>query len=282
LYQLAVAAGDDQAALAHLDWARDRPREFDMVGARAQAAGWSGRVREARELYEQAARMAERRNFPDIGASHLAWSTLMELAYGNTDMAVRVASRVLAHHPTYDPRLRVALVLAMGGSDREAQAIVNELSATNPEHTFINSVLTPIVGAGIELGLKHPEAAIEYLRAVAPYELGFIAALAPLYLRGLAYLMLGSGPQAAVEFQRILDHRGSDPFSPFHAVAPLGLARALAMAGDAAGSVRAYDRFLNAWSEADGDLPILLEARDEHARLDRRMRAAARTHAAGG
>jgi DNA-binding winged helix-turn-helix (wHTH) protein/tetratricopeptide (TPR) repeat protein len=280
LYQLAVAAGDEQAALAHLDWARDRPREFDMVGARAQAAGWSGRVREARELYEQAARMAERRNFPDIGASHLAWSTVMELAYGNTDTAARVASRVLARHPTYDPRLRVALVLAMTGSKCEAQAIVNELSAMNPEHTFINSVLAPIVRAGNELGQKHPEAAIEQLRAVAPYELGFIAALAPLYLRGLAYLMLGSGSQAAAEFQRILDHRGSDPFSPFHAVAPLGLARALAMTGDAAGSLRAYERFLAAWAEADGDIPVLLQAREEHARLERRVSAAGRTRPA--
>jgi hypothetical protein len=92
--------------------------------------------------------------------------------------------------------------------------------------------------------------------------------------------MLGSGSQAAAEFQRILDHRGSDPFSPFHAVAPLGLARALAMTGDAAGSLRAYERFLAAWAEADGDIPVLLQAREEHARLERRVSAAGRTRPA--
>ncbi len=83
LYQLAVIAGDQESASRHLDWARDRPREFDMIGARAQATGWSGRVREARQLYEEAAGMAERCHLSDVGTSHLAWATSMEVAYGN-------------------------------------------------------------------------------------------------------------------------------------------------------------------------------------------------------
>src|SRR5262249_23707895 len=31
LYQLAVVAGDEQAAMRHAEWARDKPREFDMI-----------------------------------------------------------------------------------------------------------------------------------------------------------------------------------------------------------------------------------------------------------
>jgi DNA-binding winged helix-turn-helix (wHTH) protein/tetratricopeptide (TPR) repeat protein len=267
LYQLAVAGGDEQAAAAHVDWARDKPREFDMLGARAQAAAWSGRVSEARQLYEDAARMAEVRNFTDVGTSHLAWATSMELAYGNAEAALRLARRVLARNPSYDPRLRAALTLAGTGSACEAEAIANELAAANPEHTLINSVLIPIVRAGVKLSGSQPAQAIEELQLVAPWELGFIAALAPVYLRGQAYLMLGSGLEAAVEFQRILDHRGSDPFSPFHAVATLGLARACAMSGNAKGSLQAYQRFLHNWNDADSDVPVLIEARKELAQL---------------
>src|SRR5262249_4087377 len=162
-----------------------------------------------------------------------------------------------------DSRLRAALVLGMCGAREEAERIANDLAATNPQHTLINSVLVPIVRAGIELGSEQPVRAIEHLAVVAPYELGFIAALSPVYLRAQAYLKLGAALHGAAECQRMLDHRGSDPFSPFHAVAPLGLARAHAAAGNAAASVEAYELFLSNWREADADVPVLRDARDE-------------------
>jgi eukaryotic-like serine/threonine-protein kinase len=84
---------------------------------------------------------------------------------------------------------------------------------------------------------------------------------------GESYLKLGAGLEAVAEFQRILDHRGSDPFSPFCAVAPLGLARGRAMVGDLTGSLQAYDQFLAAWRSADPDVPVLLDARNEYHRL---------------
>jgi len=275
LYQIAVLAGDEEAAARQLGWARDNAREFDMVGVRAQAAACAGRVREARQLFEEAVRMAEGRNLPDVGTGYLAWATSMEMAYGNARIAQQSARIVLTRRPSFDPHLRAALTLAMTGSPGEAEAIVRELAGDNPEHTVINSVLGPMVRAAIELRRRRPERAIEQLRAAAPYELGFVGALGPLYLRGQSYLMRGEGGRAAAGLQRILDHRGVDPFSPFYAVAPLGLARARAMAGDQAGSRQAYERFLAGWADADADVPVMLEARKEYHRV-LRLEASAR------
>ena len=237
-----------------------------MVGAQAQVAACAGRVREARRLYEKTDQMAGEANLEEVGTGNLVWESWMELAYGNTRAALAQARRVLARNPSYEPRLRAALTLAVTGSSAEAGAIATELANSNPDNTFINSVLVPIVRAGVEIGRDRPRQAIEHLRVAAPYEIGFIAALAPIYLRGRAYLMLKSGAQAAQEFQRILDHRGTDPFSPFYAVAQLELARARAMAGDDKGSREAYDRFLTGWGGADPDVPILVEALAEVAR----------------
>jgi eukaryotic-like serine/threonine-protein kinase len=211
--------------------------------------------------------MAELRNLPDVGTSHLAWAMSMELAYGNVHRAVQLARRLLDRSTGYDSRLRAALVLGTSGARDEAEAIANEMAATNPEHTLIISVLIPIVRAGIELGCEQPSRAIEQLVVVSPYELGFIAAFIPIYLRAYSYLKLGSGFDAAEQFQRILDHRGTDPFSPFHAVAPLGVARAHAMVGNVAASVEAYERFLTNWGGADADVPVLRDAREERRRL---------------
>jgi eukaryotic-like serine/threonine-protein kinase len=268
LYQVAVRAGDEGAAASQIEWAKDRPREFDMVGARAQVLGWSGRVREAWVCFENAARMAQSQNLSAAGSGYLAWATWMDLAYGNTDAAQREAQRVASGSSSYDARLRAAMTLAVTGLAEEAETIADDLVAANPEHTFINAVLAPLVRAGVELARKQPTSAIEHLQAVVPYELGFVAALGPIYLRAQSLLMQGDAIRAIQEFQRLVDHRGSDPFSPFHAVASLGLARARALARDYRGSLDAYDTFLTGWARADPDVPVLHQARAERERLN--------------
>jgi len=267
LYQMAVSAGDQDTANRQIEWARGKPREFDMTGSEAQAAAFAGRVREARQLYEKTVRLTEEAKLPDVGTGYLAFLSWMELAYGDTRPAVADARRVLARGPSYDPRLRAALVLAATGSAAEAESLVADLQRSNPDHTFINFVLAPAVRAEIELSRGRPKQAIEQLRAAAPYETGFVAALAPIYLRARSYLALNSAREAEAEFQRILEHRGSDPFSGFCAVARLGIARARVMAGNQAGAREAYEKFLTEWSAADADVPVLVEARRESGRL---------------
>lgn len=267
LYQLAVISGDDNAAAQHVEWARDKPREFEIVAARAQVAGCSGKLREARELYEETARMAELRNLFDVGTNHLAFANWTEMAYGNTGQALQGARRILERNPNYDPCLRVALTLSACGCEDEAEAIVEKLVEEHPEHTIINSILVPIAKAGIALARKEPIEALKQLEAVKPFELGFSAVLAPIYLRAQAYLMQGCGVEAAREFQRIRDCRGSEPFSPFYAIAPLGMARAQVIAGNKASALEASRQFLSSWVNADSNVPVLVQAREEYASM---------------
>ena len=272
LYQLAILEGDDVSAAQHIEWSRDRPREFEIVGCRAQIAGCFGRVSEAGQLYEETVRMAEFRNLGAVGTNHLAWASWMEMVFGNTGAAVELARRVLSRTASYDARLRVALPLAMAGLVDDAEAIVSELVSTNPQHTIISSILAPIVRAGIALAREEPEQSIEILEVVAPYELGFIAALGPLYLRAQSYVMQGSISRAAQEFQRILDHRGSDPFSAFYPAALVGAARAHAMSGNVSSSLHGYVQFLDGWKTADSDTPLLRQALEEYEKLSTRRR----------
>jgi tetratricopeptide (TPR) repeat protein len=88
-----------------------------------------------------------------------------------------------------------------------------------------------------------------------------------LYRRGLAGLRAGKGPEAAAEFQKILDHKGRN-WGPEYSQAYLGLARAKALAGDRAKAKRAYQDFLALWKDADPDMPTLIAARKEYAALN--------------
>ena len=74
-------------------------------------------------------------------------------------------------------------------------------------------------------------------------------------------MSLKSGNEAAVEFQKILDHRGEAALSVLYPLAHLGLARAIALTGDKEKSRKQYQDFFALWKNADADLPVLIEAK---------------------
>ena len=84
-------------------------------------------------------------------------------------------------------------------------------------------------------------------------------------LRGLAQLQLGNGAGAAAEFQTVLDQPGLFPADQVEA--HVGLARAYGVAGDTARARKAYEAFFEFWKRADPDLPLLLQAKAEYAKL---------------
>jgi serine/threonine protein kinase/tetratricopeptide (TPR) repeat protein len=87
-----------------------------------------------------------------------------------------------------------------------------------------------------------------------------------LYQRGLARLRARKGPEAAAEFQKILDHKGRN-WGPLYPLAYLGLARAAALTGDTAQAKKAYQDFFALWKDADPDVPNLIAARKEYTAL---------------
>jgi hypothetical protein len=120
------------------------------------------------------------------------------------------------------------------------------------------------------LSHKNPPRSIEVLQAAAPYELGGSApnsCLYPVYVRAEAYLSAQKGQLALAEFQKILDHRGLLWNCATGALAHLGLGRAFALQGDTAKAKAAYQDFLTLWKGADPDIPILIAAKSEYARL---------------
>ena len=86
-------------------------------------------------------------------------------------------------------------------------------------------------------------------------------------LRAKAQLLAGNTAAAVTDFKRLVDLPPPGPAVTSYPFALVGLARARAAAGDAAGAKAAYDQFLSLWSGADADVPLLVEARRERAAL---------------
>jgi hypothetical protein len=95
----------------------------------------------------------------------------------------------------------------------------------------------------------------------------FIGPFYTVYVRGLAYLAAHQGPEAAAEFQKVIDGRDIVVSDPIGALAHLHLGRAFALSGDKAKAKAAYQDFLTLWKDADRDIPILRQAKAEYAKL---------------
>ena len=147
---------------------------------------------------------------------------------------------------------------------------------------MLNVYWLPTIKAAMDLDAKNPAVAVESLEVAAPYELGQppqfqFGTLYPVYVRGQAQLMANNGVAAAAEFQKFLGHRGITLNVPLGALAHLGLARSYALQArtsqgadaEAARSraLAAYNDFFTLWKDADPDIPILVAAKSESAKL---------------
>jgi len=158
-----------------------------------------------------------------------------------------------------------AVALALAGDGSAAQKIAVDLNQRYPEGTMVQSYLLPAIRAALALNQHKPQEAIRDLSVALPYELSPDADAGAVPLRGQAYLDAHEGPQAAAEFQKMLDHRA---LLGGHGAGPhLGLARAYVLEGDTAKAKAEYQRFLALWKDADSDIPILKQAKAEFAKL---------------
>jgi serine/threonine protein kinase/tetratricopeptide (TPR) repeat protein len=271
MYQLAAIDGNQAEAHQQLDWARPRPRGFDLTGAQAQVEAYRGRMTDARALYTQTVTLASRNGFREIATGYLAQAALTEALYGSHGPAVDGARKVPSD-VTYAPRARAATALAVAGAPADAEAILRTLRDLRPEDTLLHGAYLPVAEAAVLLARRKPAEAIEVLRRAVPYERGTVAALLPMYFRGEARLQSDDADGAVKDFRAVLDSRGAEPFSPALPLAQLGLARALSRLGDHDGSTRAYQQLLATWQEADRDVPVVRAALGEAASLSQRAR----------
>ncbi len=194
----------------------------------------------------------------------LAWS---EAELGNFEVARQQVATALTMSTDRDLQVQAAVVLARAGDETQAQKIADDLAKRFPSDTLVNFIWLPTIRAAIEIGRKNPAKAVEYLQTALPYDLSFLVELYPAYLRGVAYLKLQRGSEPAAEFQKLFDHRGLVGYQQQGALAHLGIARAYVLQGDKAKARAAYNDFFALWKNADPDIPILIAAKYEYAKL---------------
>jgi serine/threonine protein kinase/tetratricopeptide (TPR) repeat protein len=276
-YQLAFLKGD-KAQMAQLTGAAvGKPGTEDLLlASQADTEAWFGRVKNAHELTRRATDSAQHNDAKETAATYQAAAALREVESGNPKQARAEANAALKLAPNRDVRAMAAVALARAGDTAAAEKLAVELGKSFPLDTLIQRYWLPTIRAAIALEHKDPNRAVELLNTVRPIELAqatnLAVLLSPVYLRGEAYLMLHDGSAAATEFQKFIDHYGLVGNFPWGALARLGLARAYALDAAKDPATRdkartAYQNFLTLWKDADPDVPVLIQAKAEYAKL---------------
>jgi len=271
MYQIAFLENEASGMAQQVAWAADKQGVEDiLLGAEAETAGYAGRQEKARELTRQATGIANSLGENETAAGYEANAALREALFGNPAEAHQHIEAALKLASTSrDVEFAGALALAISEESDRAESIAAQLAQTFPQDTIVRFNYLPTVAAQLALGRNEPSKAIEELQSAGTFELGqagdatLMPALYPVYVRGVAFLILRQGREAAVEFRKILDHPGIVVNEPIGALALLGLARAYAIQGEQAKARTAYQNFLTLWRDADPANPVLIAAKSE-------------------
>jgi tetratricopeptide (TPR) repeat protein len=274
----------------HLAWLQGDRAGMDRVAAlasrkaiaddwfvynQASVLAYSGRLREALTMSLRAEEIAKQAAHPERAAIFQVGSALWQAFDGDLNAARKDAIAALQLSKDREVLYGAALVLALSGDTVRSRMFGNDLQRRFSEDTSVRFSYLPTLGSALALSQGEPSKALQTTDIAIPYELGThrssihgnFGALYPVYLRGEAYLAAHHGGEAAVEFRKILDHRGVVLSDPVGALARLQLGRAYAMQGDRIEAKAAYEAFLALWKTAEPEVPILAKAREEYAEL---------------
>lgn len=276
-YDLAFLRGDRQGMQQAVNMAQGEPDSMDwMADRQAFALASAGQLKEARVLSRQAIELAQQDGDRERAAQFAIRLALWEGFFGDAREARVDADAALGLARNRGLDYGAAVAFGLAGDSEQAEALADRLQKGLPEDTSVRFSYVPVIHAILDLNRRDPPAAIDALEIATPYELGaprcavvsYYGSLYPILIRGEAYLAARKGPEAAREFQKLIDHRTVMIGDAVSALARLGLARSYSLSGDPNNAREQYKEFLASWKEADPDLPVLKDAKAEYAKLE--------------
>jgi eukaryotic-like serine/threonine-protein kinase len=257
-----------QSALSKLSKLPDY--EDQSLGLQASVAAYRGQMKTSADLTRRSMDASRRMDAKDRAAVALTFLALFQHGAGDLAAANRSTHEALAISDDRATRGMALVNVGIGGQSAEFARLAQETSKKYPQDTGIQSIYLPIGRAALAIAEKHPDSAIQLLAPVEQYDLGNIIpgfALTSTYIRALAYLQAKQAAQAQAQFQKILDHKGLAGAAIITPLSHLGIARAAVLANDTAKARTAYQDFFALWKDADPDVPILIQAKSEYAKL---------------
>jgi eukaryotic-like serine/threonine-protein kinase len=266
LVALGTLSGDQALVDAQVAASKGSRAQIDMVNMRTQAAAYKGQLKEAARLTDDLFRMARDQNRLETAAQGFLILALNQAATGRTEQARLELERLVKATPISDDASDE--MLALGALLRDRTLIKT--------HSERASKLIKTVLRGEDL--TKAERAVRGWVAFSEgnyqeaYDLGTsngldLAHANGMFLAGISALYLKRWDDASRLFETLIGFGYRAGLNVRQVIARVMLGRAHAGAGRAAEARKAYEEAFRLWKDADPDLPLLVEARQEYQRL---------------
>ena len=267
LYQIAIFTGDFKLAEEQVGAVRGRRDEVDMMAARMFGATYRGRFAEAGELsIEYQNRMAALSRGPQAGQNLMVVAIGEALAGQHEQARKRVTETFnegLLNEASLDERLVVAAIT----SDAEAARELLPLTLAENNKATAKAVRDEgerAIRAVAALAEKRPQDAVELIEPVT-FDTAHTESI---NIWTIAKMQAGD-PQAALKGLTFMTSR--EARNALTATTPFAyamLARVQVQLGRKDEARKSYERFFELWKDADAELPLLKQAREEFSKLN--------------
>jgi len=261
LFQIAFAERDAARKKAEGEWGFTHEEPRRALEDLAAAAASEGKLHEAVNELSRARQEAVRTGNSDLADSQsIDLANLLEEA-GAVDQAKGILGNQTGNG---NDAGRFALLKAELGDMAAARKFIAASGSSEQTNTIHRYYDLPQVRAVLSLDAHQPAQAVEDLEPARPFQLRDYEVLS---LRARAETEAGMLDRAAGDYQLILANQGIDPIGPLYYVAHLRLARVLVLQKKFDAARAEYRAFLAAWKDADPQAALLLQAKQEYAKL---------------
>ena len=267
MYQIAIRRRDREAADRYTARLENTPVEMNFLQIRIAEMATAGRLHESLEANARLTELLKRQGLNER----------VPLAIAN----VAVTAALLDEHDV--AREQAAAAAAIGGSSPDlhvnlafAYAALGEAAparrhlAVFEQQPIDDEGTRGLVGRTFEgflaLNTGRPRDAVRRL-AELPLDREIGLVLNALFTRAEAHRALGSWAEAEADYRSMLSRPPPGTFNLLGTLARIGLARTLAAAGNPAAAREEYDKVLDEWRDADEEMVLLREIKDEVAKL---------------
>lgn len=261
LFQIAYVENDQETMKAESEWGEQHQHAALALVNLGFVAASIGKRREAIDLFTRARQEAVRsgdNDFADISSMFLA-----AILFEWEDVSGAAARLKEIGNKSGDPG-NIAFFQAEVGDTAAAQRELERIASSGTKNTLSLYFDEPMLRALLALKANRPKDAVEAIEPARKYQMRDYGVP---YQRARMETAAGLYDQAADDYRLILANEGIDPIWPDYVLSHLRLARVLALQHKTADARAEYQAFLGIWKDADPDLPLYQEAKNELARL---------------
>jgi len=261
LFQIAYVQRDEARMKTEGEWGFPHGVTGQSLMELGFVAASEGKIREATDDFTRARQEAIRSKDEDFADDATMFLAGIQEQVGYTREAA--ATLDLMKTDAFDPGTTAEFRAELGELEPLRRAIA-KMTADESSNTMSLYFDLPMMHSLLDLKLHKAAQAVQDLEPARKYQMRDYGV--PM-MRARAEDQAGMLDKAAEDYLLVLANPGLDPIWPGHSMAHLYLARVLARQNKLEEARREYRAFLEIWKNADPDVPLLIQAKQEYAKL---------------